>query len=83
MADVLIPLRPLFPIPNSPFDTPHCRDSYRSEILYEDNHLLAIAKPVELPTMGVPADRASLLELARQYIKQAAIRSPAMFTWGP
>ena len=40
------------------------------EILYEDNHLLAIAKPVELPTMGVPDDRASLLALAKQYIKQ-------------
>ena len=39
------------------------------DILYEDNHLLAISKPVELPTMGVPDDRASLLALAKEYIK--------------
>jgi 23S rRNA pseudouridine1911/1915/1917 synthase len=40
------------------------------DVLYEDNHLLAIAKPVDLPTMGVPDDCASLLALAREYIKQ-------------
>lgn len=40
------------------------------EILYEDNHLLAINKPVELVTMGVTADRASLLALAKDYVKQ-------------
>jgi 23S rRNA pseudouridine1911/1915/1917 synthase len=39
------------------------------EILYEDNHLLAVVKPAGLATMGVPAERPSLLELAKQYIK--------------
>lgn len=39
-------------------------------ILYEDNHLLVVAKPAGLPTMGVAADRPSLLERARAYIKQ-------------
>jgi 23S rRNA pseudouridine1911/1915/1917 synthase len=38
------------------------------EILYEDNHLLAVNKPAMLPTMGVAADRPSLLALAKEYI---------------
>lgn len=40
------------------------------EILYEDNHLLAVAKPAELPTMGVAPGKPSLLEAARDYIKE-------------
>lgn len=40
------------------------------EIVYEDNHLLAVNKPAGLPTMGVAADRPSLLALAKQYVKQ-------------
>ena len=39
-------------------------------ILYEDNHLLALAKPAGLPTMGVTADRDSLLSQAKAYIKR-------------
>ena len=39
-------------------------------VLYEDNHLLAVAKPAPLATMGVAADRPSLLAAAKQYIKQ-------------
>jgi 23S rRNA pseudouridine1911/1915/1917 synthase len=39
------------------------------EILYEDNHLLAINKPALLPTMGVESGRLSALELAKDYIK--------------
>lgn len=38
------------------------------EVLYEDNHLLAVNKPAMLPTMGVAADRPSLLATAREYI---------------
>jgi 23S rRNA pseudouridine1911/1915/1917 synthase len=41
------------------------------EILYEDNHLLALNKPAGLPTMGVAADRESLLTRAKDYIKHA------------
>lgn len=37
-------------------------------VLYEDNHLLAVNKPAMLPTMGVPDDRPSLLSIARNYI---------------
>jgi 23S rRNA pseudouridine1911/1915/1917 synthase len=40
------------------------------EVLYEDNHLLAINKPAGLPTMGTPGDRPTLLSLAKQYIKR-------------
>ena len=40
------------------------------EILYEDNHLLAINKPAGLATMGVAADAPSVVTLAKQYIKQ-------------
>jgi 23S rRNA pseudouridine1911/1915/1917 synthase len=38
-------------------------------VLYEDNHLLAVAKPAGLPTMGVAEGTPSLLSEARQYIK--------------
>jgi 23S rRNA pseudouridine1911/1915/1917 synthase len=40
------------------------------EILYEDNHLLAVNKPPGLPTMGVQAQQTSLVTLAKQYIKR-------------
>ena len=39
-------------------------------VLYEDNHLLVVSKPAGLPTMGVAADRPSLLEIVRRYIKE-------------
>lgn len=39
-------------------------------VLYEDNHLLAVNKPVMLPTMGVAADRKSLLTLAKDYLRE-------------
>jgi 23S rRNA pseudouridine1911/1915/1917 synthase len=38
-------------------------------ILYEDNHLLAVAKPPGLATMGVPDGKPSLLAAAKQYLK--------------
>src|SRR3990172_2908965 len=40
------------------------------EVLYEDNHLLALNKPAMLPTMGVAEDRPSLLAAAKQYIRR-------------
>lgn len=39
-------------------------------ILYEDNHLLVVAKPPDVPTMGVTDNRASVLAMARGYVKQ-------------
>ena len=38
-------------------------------ILHEDNHLLVIDKPAGIATMGVGADKTSLLDQAKHYIK--------------
>ncbi|MHB1036807.1 MAG: RluA family pseudouridine synthase [Pirellulales bacterium] len=40
------------------------------KILYDDNHLLAIAKPAGLATMGVAEGEPSLLALAKQWVKE-------------
>src|SRR5688572_1248132 len=40
------------------------------EVLYEDNHLLAVNKPAMLPTMGVADDRDSLLAVAKEYVRR-------------
>lgn len=45
------------------------------QVLYEDNHLLAVVKPAGLATMGVAPDRPSLVQWARQYVK-ARYRKP-------
>jgi 23S rRNA pseudouridine1911/1915/1917 synthase len=39
------------------------------DVLYEDNHLLALNKPAGIPTQGAEAERTSLLSLAKGYIK--------------
>ena len=39
-------------------------------ILFEDNHVLAVVKPVGLPTMGAAEDEPSLVTLAKAYLKQ-------------
>jgi 23S rRNA pseudouridine1911/1915/1917 synthase len=39
------------------------------DVLYEDNHLLAVNKPAMLPTMGVAEDVPSLLSAAKAYIR--------------
>ena len=41
----------------------------RLEVIYEDNHLLAVLKPAGLATMGLPANKTTLLTLAKQYVK--------------
>jgi 23S rRNA pseudouridine1911/1915/1917 synthase len=40
------------------------------DVLYEDNHLLAVNKPAMLPTMGVADDRESLLTVAKDYVRR-------------
>jgi 23S rRNA pseudouridine1911/1915/1917 synthase len=40
------------------------------DILYEDNHLLAVNKPAGLPTMGVAADTVSLVLAAKESIRR-------------
>lgn len=39
-------------------------------ILFEDNHLLIINKPADLPTMGVAADCDSVVTLAKEYLRE-------------
>ena len=39
------------------------------EVLYEDNHLLAVWKPAGLATMGTPPGKPTLLSMAKEYIK--------------
>ena len=45
-------------------------DDHMLTVLYEDNHLLAVVKPVGLPTMGVAAGKPSLIALAKEYVKE-------------
>jgi 23S rRNA pseudouridine1911/1915/1917 synthase len=40
------------------------------DVLYEDNHLLAVNKPPMLPTMGVAEEIPSLLSVAKEYIRR-------------
>ena len=40
------------------------------DVLYEDNHLLAVSKPAGLATMGTPAGVPTLLDIAKRYVKQ-------------
>ncbi len=46
------------------------KDFVRLQVLFEDNHLLAVVKPALLPTMGVAAGEPSLLDEAKKYIKR-------------
>lgn len=39
-------------------------------ILFEDNHLLAVRKPAGVPTMGAAAGRASVVTLAKDYLRE-------------
>ena len=40
------------------------------EVLYEDNHLVAVNKPALLPTMGVAPETPSLLVAAREWLRR-------------
>jgi len=44
--------------------------SHQLDVLYEDNHLLAVSKPAELVTMGARPGVPTLLEIAREYIRE-------------
>lgn len=39
-------------------------------VLYEDNHLLVLAKPVGIATMGLPEGEQTLLTVAKDYIRE-------------
>ena len=40
------------------------------QVLYEDNHVLAVVKPAGLATMGTPEGRPTLLTVAKEYVKR-------------
>ena len=40
------------------------------DILFEDNHLLVVAKPAGIATMGLPEGEETLLTVAKDYVKQ-------------
>ena len=40
------------------------------DVVYEDNHLLIVSKPAELPTMGVAETKPSLLSVAKDYVRE-------------
>jgi 23S rRNA pseudouridine1911/1915/1917 synthase len=40
------------------------------QVLYEDNHLLALVKPAGIATMGLPEGEETLLTQAKDYLKQ-------------
>src|SRR5438552_16362974 len=42
----------------------------RLEVLYEDNHLLVVNKPSGLATQGVVEGAASVITLAKEYLKR-------------
>jgi 23S rRNA pseudouridine1911/1915/1917 synthase len=44
--------------------------AYPLDILYEDNHILAVVKPAPLLTQGVPAGVPTLEALVKQYLKE-------------
>jgi 23S rRNA pseudouridine1911/1915/1917 synthase len=44
------------------------------DVLYEDNHLLAVNKPAGIPTQGAAAGRPSLVSLAKAYVKQKYVK---------
>ncbi len=49
------------------------------QILYEDNHLLAVVKPCGLATMGLPEGEETLLIRAKEYIKAKYAKPGAVY----
>jgi 23S rRNA pseudouridine1911/1915/1917 synthase len=44
--------------------------SPRLPVLYEDNHVLVVSKPAGLATQGAASGQTSVVDLAREYLKQ-------------
>ncbi len=42
----------------------------RLKVLYEDNHLLVVDKPAEIPTMGAAGEGLTVLDMAKQYVRR-------------
>ena len=52
--------------PRSEYSLPH----HALDILYEDNHLLVVNKPALIATMGAASGEISLVNLAKDYLKE-------------
>ena len=48
-------------------------------VLYEDNHLIAVEKPANLPAQADASGDADLLSICKAYVKEK-YRKPARFT---
>lgn len=48
-------------------------------IVYEDNHLLAVAKPAGVATMGAARNETTLLDMAKAYVKQKYEKPGAVY----
>lgn len=46
------------------------RQANQLDVLYEDNHLLIINKPADLPTMGVAEGKPSVLTVTKEYLRR-------------
>ncbi|MBA3315779.1 MAG: RluA family pseudouridine synthase [Planctomycetota bacterium] len=49
------------------------------EVLYEDNHCLAVNKPARLLTMGDATGERTLLDMAKDYVKRTYAKPGAVF----
>lgn len=49
------------------------------QVLYEDNHLIAVFKPAGIPTEGAVSSKTSLLEVTRAWVKQAHAKPGNVF----
>ena len=57
--------------PSAPLDSPAAPvRTPPLDVLYEDNHLLAVNKPAALATMGAPDGKPTLLSIAKDYVKR-------------
>jgi 23S rRNA pseudouridine1911/1915/1917 synthase len=69
MVESTIMLKPALPR-HAPTPMPLMTvDQPSLEVLYEDNHLLAVNKPAMLATMGVEANRPSVLSAAKVFLR--------------
>lgn len=53
--------------------------AFSPEVLYEDNHLLCVAKPVNLPVQADESKDADLLTLLKGYIAQKYQKPGAVY----
>lgn len=51
----------------------------RLKVLYEDNHLLAVAKPANVPTMGAKPGVESVVDIAKAYLRDKYNKPGAVY----